>query len=87
MHTIDSKIRLLAVLDILNKAYPEWMSAPHICKELEKEYHIKAEKRAIYSDISTIDMFIPVIKNKRKGFALERGFEITWIDSSNLCKE
>lgn len=71
MNTIDSKIRLLAVLFILNDRYPEWISTEDLRQELIEEYAITSGRRTIYSDINTIDMFVPIDRNHRKGFVLK----------------
>lgn len=71
MKTVESKMRLLAVLFILNQRYPEWTSTERLRQELIEQYAIYPDRRALYSDISTIDMFVPVDRNHRRGYVLK----------------
>lgn len=54
----DSKIRLLAVERMLLGGRP--ISTAQILRRLELEYDITADRKTVYDDIRTIDLFVPI---------------------------
>jgi len=77
----NSKLKLLKLMDILNEYSDEEhpLSAPEICAMLG-DYGISAERKSIYSDISTLEEYgldiIRAVDAKKGYFVGERDFQI-----------
>lgn len=58
MKTFDSKLRVLAVYNMIARGHK--ITVKQILQELDNKYGITADKKTIYNDIYTIDRILPV---------------------------
>lgn len=65
MKRSDTKIRLLAVFHILTKRGKATMQ--QIMDDLDLQYDIQCDRKAVYSDIREIDQFRPIAFEGQEG--------------------
>ena len=59
----DNRTRILAVYTLFDEGRE--LTVPEIMQKLKDDYNIEAERKAIYTDITAITRFLPIVKTSR----------------------
>lgn len=74
MKRSDTKIRLLAVYHIMNKRGRATME--QILRDLDLQYDIQCNRKAVYTDLMAIDRFQPITYEGQAGgyaYSIKKG--------------